>query len=75
MKTIRAKFKCDSVTDFGNQKRADLSAVTNGSEENKSFAKFTPSGNLSISIDSETEASNLFQPGKEYLLEFTESEN
>jgi HKD family nuclease len=75
MKKIKAKFKCDSVTDFGDQKRADLSAVTSGSEENKSFAKFTPSGNLSISIDSETEASNLFQPGKEYLLEFSESEN
>lgn len=72
---IKSKFNCDSVTDFGGNKRAELSAATNGSEENKSFAKYTPSGSLSISIDSDAPAADFFKPGKSYYLEFEETEN
>lgn len=74
MSKVRAKFKCDSVTDYGHQKSVSLSAVTTGSEENKSFAKYTPNGSMQISIDKETTAGNLFQAGKEYYIDFSEAE-
>ena len=45
------------------------SDVISGSEENKSFAKYTPSGNLHIWISYETQASDAFEPGKEYYLD------
>lgn len=75
MSKVKAKFRCESVTDFGQQKRADLRAVTTGSDENKTFAKFTPSGTLSVTIDDETPAAGFFKPGEEYTLLFEKAEN
>lgn len=71
--SIKAKFICQSVTDFGTQKQVQLFAVTSGSEENKSFSKFTPGGTLNITVDNETKASDFFQPKKEYYLTFDEA--
>lgn len=48
-------------------------AVSSGSEENKSFAKFTPGGNLSMQIDKETLAYDAFEVGKSYYLDITEA--
>lgn len=72
-KNVRAKFVCTGVQDFpeNENKSISLTPVISGSEENKSFAKYTPSGNVFLSISYETEASNFFEQGKEYYLDFT----
>ena len=70
MNKVKAKFRCNSVTDFGGQKQALMSAVYSQTGENADFAKATPSGELKMSIDAEVPASNFFAPGKEYYLTF-----
>lgn len=77
---VRAKFKCDSVTKTvnwsGNKDEhpflydVKMSPVVNGSEENKNFFKWTPSGEVKLSTMKEDH----FIPGKEYYLDFTEAE-
>lgn len=62
---MRAKFKCQSVQNFEHSKSAQLTAVYGNSEENKDFAKATPSGSFP--------AIDYFKPGKEYYLDFTEA--
>ena len=69
--TIRAKFNCSSVTDFGRAKKASLHAVFSEVGENEDFANATPQGNLEITIDQSTAAFNFFEPGASYYLEFT----
>lgn len=71
---VRAKFRCLSVEDFGDHKKATLGAVMDDSEENKSFAKYTPSGTLHIGIDGDAPAAAFFKPKKEYYLLFEEIE-
>lgn len=71
--SIKAKFKCNYVTEYENQKQALLVPVIGNSEENKTFSKYTPSGKLEIMIDNETPASDYFKPGKEYYLTFEEA--
>lgn len=72
---VRAKFVCrgkekDPHNDYTN---IQLEAVTDGSEENKSFWKYTPSGRLEMSIDN-PDAVEHFEVGKEYYLDFTLAE-
>ena len=73
MNKVRAKFVCTGVEDqpFHKQKAVSFSAVTSGSEENKSFAKYTPFGNLQMWISYETRASDAFEQGKEYYLDIS----
>jgi len=73
---IRAKFQCTYVEDHPEyeQKLVTFFAVTSGSEENKSFSKYTPSGNLNMSISYDTQASDFFEQGKEYYLNFSKAE-
>ena len=72
MQKVRAKFKCYSVEEFaGGSKTAKLSAVYSANGENAQFAHATPSGTLSISIDSQTEAVEFFKAGEEYYLDFS----
>lgn len=68
--TIKAKFRCNSITDNGYNKSANLTAVYGSQGENADFVKATPSGTLTISIDKETKASSFFEPQKEYYLFF-----
>ncbi len=75
---VRAKFRVTSVTIFGGSTsgQVDLSAVTADEvEENRRFHKYTPSGNLKMSIDNppvfEAFKSML---GKTYYLDFTPAE-
>jgi len=70
---VKAKFRCNSVTDFGGQKQAKLSAVYSQTGENADFAKATPYGELTINIDAELPASNLFKPRVDYYLTFEEA--
>lgn len=71
-KTIRAKFNVTSITEYGNQggKQVTLSPVINGSEENKEFWKYTPSGEIKIHIENENA---IFEFG-EYYIDFTKAE-
>lgn len=72
-KTILAKFKVGSVTDFGNNNvNVKMSPVTSGSEENKSFSIYTPAGSVELHITN-PQATGFFTPGKEYYIEFTEA--
>lgn len=75
MSNIIAKFKCDNVEDHPDcqQKTIALSAVTSGSEENKSFSKYTPSGLLYLSVSYETTAVDFFVPGEEYYLNISKT--
>ena len=76
MSKVRAKFMCNAVQDTPEyqSKSILLSPVIDGSEENKSFSKYTPSGNINLNISYETEASNYFEAGKEYYVDFSEAE-
>lgn len=71
MKSIRAKFVCDRIEDLPTQeeKQIYLSAVVGDSEENKSFSRWTPSGNLDMIVSNETSAGDLFEVGQEYYLD------
>jgi hypothetical protein len=76
MPQVRAKFRCDGVQDNpeSQSKSISLSPVTVGSEENKSFSKYTPCGSANLTISYETEAVNFFEEGQEYYLDFTKAE-
>lgn len=72
--TTRAKFRVESVTDFGPNagKAIKMRPVynNNGSApENAAFWEATPNGSLEMTIKSE--AADLFVPGEEYYLDFT----
>ena len=71
MSKVRAKFVCTRVEDHPTyeQKTVYFLAVTSGSKENKSFAKYTPIGNLQMCISYETQASDAFEQGQEYYLD------
>jgi hypothetical protein len=71
---IKAKFKCISISVNPGPDLAmhvNLQAVTADSEENKTFSKYTPYGNLDITITNPS-AFGAFKPGAEYILDFTE---
>ena len=69
--TVRAKFTCQEVTQYiGTSKKVRLTPVTGGSDEDKLFWKYTPVGELSMTIDNPP-ASDMFVPGKTYYLDFT----
>lgn len=71
MQKIKAKFLCTGVVDHpaGQQKSVSFTPVISGSDENKSFAKYTPSGSLHLSVSYETLAAEAFVEGNEYYLD------
>lgn len=77
MTTTRAKFRCNSVTDFGgNSRKVALSPVYPGpdaSDEDKAFWTATPSGTLEMQIDNPAAAVQ-FVPGSVYYVDFTLAE-
>ena len=74
MKTLLAKFKVGSTTDFGNNNvKAHLSAVINDSPENKSFSIYTPNASVEMHITN-PEALDFFKAGEEYTCEFKKVE-
>ena len=75
---VRAKFKCSVVSKKVNWNRTPenpflyevvMEPVMGGSEENKKFWKYTPSGSLKMA----SILSDAFEPGKEYYLDFMEA--
>lgn len=74
---LRAKFKVDSLTDFGygskQVKMSDVYSNTRGTEDNQ-FADVTPSGSLEMMISAKN-AKDFLNPGVEYILTFEEEED
>lgn len=74
MNSIRAKFRCNSVTYLGPvtdeaARTYEFSAVYDTStEEGRRFAKATPCGNLRITVDNPAAR---FAVGSMYYLDFT----
>lgn len=72
--TILAKFKVGSTTNFGNDNlEVKMTPVTSGSDENKSFSKYTPTGDIRMHITN-PEVLGFFEAGKEYYVEFRKAE-
>lgn len=72
--SVKAKLSCiSSEPTSGEQHIVKFCAVVSGSEENKSFSRWTPSLNLEMYISNETPAATFFQAGKEYYLTFEEA--
>jgi hypothetical protein len=72
MSTVRAKFICQRLMEQENEIiQASFVALIDGNEENNSFSKYTPSGNLVLDISKGTLASNIFIEGEEYYLDIT----
>ena len=76
--SVRAKFVCQSVEDFGGSKTIKLGAVYPSEEEraslaeDQSFNKATPYGELKMTVDNPAAAIQ-FEPGTRYYLDFTEA--
>lgn len=76
MSQVLAKFICNGIQDNPQyeNKSIFLAPVTTGSEENKSFSKYTPSGSMLLNISYETEASNFFEEGQEYYINISKAD-
>lgn len=76
--TVRAKFKCRQVTrNESGYDEVKLSAVTgaDGADDpNASWSKYTPIGELSMTITN-PDAVGQFEPGVEYYLDITKAED
>lgn len=77
--SVRAKFICNAIKKqkFSKQDVGSatviLSPVTSGSDENKEFWQYTPSGHLEMNIKNEA-AEKYFELGEEYYLTFEKAE-
>ncbi len=71
--SVRAKFKVESVLQTQNGHSVQLQPVTTGSEENKTFYKYTPGGKIELSTVN-VAAAEQFVPGKEFYVDFTPAE-
>ncbi len=71
---IRCKFiaskKTEVATATGNEFQVEMTAVTDGSDENKEFFKYTPSGKLKLGV-LEPEQADKFIVGSEYYLDIS----
>lgn len=73
--SVRAKFICNSITQYVGNRSVQFQAVYGKEGENHEFSKYTPSGNLQMTIDPETKAYDAFEVGKQYYLTIEEAEN
>lgn len=73
---VRGKFTLASITShsWGTAQTFVFNAVHDTTtEENKKFAKYTPSGQLTMQVDNPP-AQEFFKLGKTYYLDFSEAE-
>jgi hypothetical protein len=69
----RCKFTCTEVKPYGDQGSAvKMEPVYAGSEENKEFFSYTPSGHIELGIINPA-AAKQFEPGKEYYIDIQEA--
>ncbi|AIE62236.1 hypothetical protein N8Y56_20375 [Enterobacter hormaechei subsp. xiangfangensis] len=68
--SVRAKFRCHFIqkADGYSHRTIHMSPVTADTEENKSWSKYTPGGQLQMVI-SNPAAFELFEQGKEYFID------
>ncbi len=75
MKSVRAKFKVDSITNYnGGGMKVSASPVYGDTPENKTFSDNTPTGSLDLNISPGKEAQGLFEAGKEYFVDISVAE-
>lgn len=67
---VRAKFKVTTNHLTGETAQIILEPVIDGSPENESFYKWTPSGKIDLACVN-PDATNQFEVGKEYYVDFT----
>jgi hypothetical protein len=77
MKSVRAKFKVQSITttlhwqaDKGHMGTVRLQPVSGGSDENKRFYEATPAGQIELGTLNQ-EALAMFVIGQEFYVDFT----
>lgn len=75
---VRAKFLCIEKGETGwqpcqKQAKVVLQPVTGGSDENKQFWQYTPSGKIEL-LTVNADAAKQFEVGKEYYIDFTQAE-
>ncbi len=69
---VRAKFVVNENRVNGDTASINLLPVYSGSEENKEFYKYTPAGNISLSVVN-PKAAEQFELGKSYYVDFSEA--
>jgi hypothetical protein len=71
---VRGKFTLNAITNhsYGAQTFKFGAVYDNGTEENKRYAKATPSGQLEMTVDNPL-AQAFFELGKSYYLDFTKA--
>ena len=77
MATMRAKVECQSVTSYKDSDRLKFLAVckagsypADGSDEDNTFAKFSPSASFEITVANPALLGK-FRPGEKYYVDFT----
>lgn len=72
---VREKFKCLTIIDSPETESVTFYfyPVVDGSEENKSFSKYTPTGQLILTVSYENEAHKFFTENEEYYLDLIKS--
>jgi hypothetical protein len=75
MPSVRAKFRCNSITIFENDNREYSFSPVYGPDgsANAQWSKWTPSGSLKMTINN-PECFDKFEVGQEYYLDFTAAE-
>jgi len=81
MAAMRAKVRCASVTHYGadNQETLEFNAVpksgsypADGTDEDNTFARFTPSATFRMTITN-PDLIGKFKPGQKFYVDFTEA--
>ena len=67
---VRAKFYVSSKAAADGGGSVSLSPVIDGSDENRSFYRYTPAGNITLSTINQS-AFDAFDSGAEYYVDFT----
>lgn len=72
--SMRAKFVIGSIERSGTpdseSETLKMSAVTNGTAEDNTFARFTPSASLSLTLTNQ-DLIGKFNPGEKFYVDFT----
>lgn len=74
MSKMRAKMELVSVNRTASGEQLKFSAVTNGTPEDNTYSKYTPSANLEMSVTNES-LFGKFNPGEKYYVDFTPAED
>lgn len=71
--TTRAKFSCTTKTQTPEYWNIGFEPVRSGSEENRTFFKFTPGGRIDLQIVG-SDTAQQFKVGHDYYIDFIEAE-